>query len=263
MDNQKKENIYLNLISNDENWMDSFRYNLGLLRTHNKWSVRVLSEKSGIAESTINNIIQGKTKDCDVSLAVKLAKTFNVSLDELLGCKTILEDGRQMMAMYRHLDDHVKKVIRVYAKHQYSLHENKISDAKEISVIAPACMEKKLMRTTLADEKISLGKISKDMQQKVSFGIKIPCDHYEPHFLKDEIVLLGFDREGENNEMCVISSEGAIYICMKKIEFIHGKKEIHYVAITNKKKIFSWDEIDDRFGYVVGFLHPDLTLGIR
>ena len=76
-------------------------------------------------------------------------------------------------------------------------------------------------------------------------------------------MLLGYDREGENNETCVISSHGYIYICKKKIQFVNGKKEINYIAITNKKKIFSWDEIDDRFGYVVGFLHPNGELGIR
>ena len=108
-----------------------------------------------------------------------------------------------------------------------------------------------------------MDKLSKDIQEKVSFGIKIPCDHYEPHFLRNEIILLGYDREGANNEMCVVSSNGYIYICIKKIQFVDGKKEINYVAITNKRKIFSFDEIDDRFGYVVGFLNPDGSWGER
>ena len=263
MENQKRENVYMNLMSDDENWMECFRYNLGLLRSHHKWSVRVLSEKSGIPEPTLNNIIRGKTHDCDVSLIIKLSKVFNVSMDELTGAGTMSVDARKTMGMFRGLDDHVKKVISVYAKHQYLLHENNIAGLKEISVITPSCIDRKLIRTTLADEKVSLSKISRDIQQKVSFGIRIPCDHYEPHFLKNEIVLLGFDREGENNEMCVISSLGEIFICIKKIEFVNGKKEIHYVSIANKKRIFSWEDIDDRFGYVVGFLHPDLSLGIR
>ena len=67
--------------------------------------------------------------------------------------------------------------------------------------------------------------------------------------------------KGENNEMCVVSYNGNIYICIKKVQFVNGKKEINYIAITNKKKMFSFDEIDDRFGYVVGFLHPNGTLG--
>ena len=263
MENQKNENVYLNLISNDENWMEAFRKNLGVLKSHYKWSVRVLSEKSGISESTLNNIIQGKTRDCDVSLIIKLAKTFNVSMDELTGAGTIPTDSRQTIAMTRYLDEHVQKVIKIYAKHQYLLHANNITGTKEISVITPECLDKKLTRTSLADEKISLSKIPREIQNQVGFGIRIPCDHYEPHFLRGETILLGFDREGENNEMCVISSEGSIYICIKKIQFINGKKETHYVAITNRKKIFSWEDIDDRFGYVVGFLHPDLTWGIR
>ena len=45
--------------------------------------------------------------------------------------------------------------------------------------------------------------------------------------------------------------------------FVNGKKETNYIAITNKKKMFSYDEIDDRFGYVVGFLNPDGSWGER
>ena len=57
--------------------------------------------------------------------------------------------------------------------------------------------------------------------------------------------------------MCVVSSQGNMYIVLKKIQIIDGKKEVNYIAITNQKKIFSYDDIDDRFGYIVGFLDPD------
>lgn len=258
------DNIYLKLASDDINWFNCFRQNINILREYCHWTIRVLSEKSGISEYTLNNILRGKTKDCDLSLAIKLAKAFNISVDELIGAKTISDETKKTLAMSRVLEPHVQKVIRVYAKHQYELHANKINPkAKEISVITPICYEKKMKRVSLADSKVSLEKLQLDIQEKISFGIKIPCDHYEPHFLKGETILLGYDREGENGEMCVISSNGYIYICIKKIQIIDKKKEVNYVAITNKRKIFSFDEIDDRFGYVVGFLNPDSSLGVR
>ena len=264
MKDEKNDNVYLKLSSNDDNWMNNLRQNINILRDFHHWSVRVLSEKSDISEHTLNNIMQGKTKDCDQSLTIKLAKAFNISVDELIGAKTISDETKKTLAMSRVLEPHVQKVIRVYAKHQYELHANKINPkAKEISVITPICYEKKMKRVSLADSKVSLEKLQLDIQEKISFGIKIPCDHYEPHFLKGETILLGYDREGENNEMCVISSNGYIYICIKKIQIIDKKKEVNYVAITNKRKIFSFDEIDDRFGYVVGFLNPDNSLGVR
>jgi ribosome-binding protein aMBF1 (putative translation factor) len=86
---QKEENVFLRLISDGDNWMNAFRQNIGILRTYYGWSVRVLSEKANIPESTINKIIQGISKDCDQSLTVKLAKALGVSVDELIGSRTI------------------------------------------------------------------------------------------------------------------------------------------------------------------------------
>ena len=263
MKGQKEENVFSQLVSDGNNWMNAFRQNIGILRTYYGWSVRVLAEKANISESTINKIVQGISKDCDQSLTVKLAKAFGVSVDELIGAKTIGEETRKVIAMTRVLEEHHRQMIRVYVKHQYILHKKNSAGAKTISIITPKCIERRMKRVSLSDEKIVLDKLSKDIQEKVSFGIKIPCDHYEPHFLKNEIILLGYDREGENNETCVVSSGGYIYICIKKVQFVDGKKEINYVAITNKKKIFSYDEIDDRFGYVVGFLNPDGSWGER
>lgn len=262
MEDQKIENIFLELVSNDNNYMDSLLENIQILRNHYGWTVRVLAEKADISHDTLQSVLKGR-KDCYLSTIVKLAKAFGVSVDELTGCGTIEPETKEVIAMTRILDNHVRKVVRVYAKHQYFLHKDKSSKAKQISVLTPQCIDRKLKRTSLEDEVIVLDKLSKGTQDKVNFGIRIPCEHYEPYFLKDEILLLGFDREGEDNETCVISSHGSIYICTKKIQFVNGKKEINYISIANKRKIFSWDEIDDRFGYVVGFLHPNGELGIR
>lgn len=263
MKGQKEENVFLRLIVDGDNWMNAFRQNIGILRSYYGWSVRVLAEKANISESTINKIIQGISKDCDQSLTVKLAKAFGISVDELIGARTINDETRKVIAMTRVLEEHHRKMIRIYAKHQYILHKKNNAEPKTISVLIPKCIERRLKRVSLSDEKIVLDKLTKETQEKISFGIKIPCDHYEPHYLKDEIILLGYDREGENNETCVVSSGGYIYICIKKVEFVNGKKETNYVSITNKKKIFSYDEIDDRFGYVVGWLEPDGEWGER
>lgn len=256
MKHQSDENIYLKLVTNSQNWMEAFRQNIGILRAYYGWSVRVLAEKADVSENTINKIVQGKTNDCDASIVVRIAKAFNVSADELMGSDTIYEETRKVIAMSRVLKEHHRKVIRMYVKHQYLLHGQNEPNIKYISVLQPMCVNRRL-KTTLIDKKLCIDFLTKPTQEKVSMGIRIPCDHYEPRFLEGEIILLGYDREAENNEMCVISSGGNIYICIKKVQFVDGKKEINYVAITNSKKIFSFDEIDDKFGYVVGWLEPD------
>lgn len=258
MEHQNNENIYLKLVTNSQNWMEAFRQNIGMLRSYFGWSVRVLADKADVSENTINKIVQGKTNDCDASIVIKLAKAFGVSADELMGAQTIQDETRKVIAMSRALKEHHRKVIRMYAKHQYELHGTNEPNIKYISILMPECRNGHL-KTTLVNEKYCVKDLEPSTQRKVGLGIKIPCDHYEPHFLKGEIILLGVDREVENNEMCVISVGGNIYICIKKIQIVDGKKEKNYVAITNKSKIFSYDEVTDRFGYVVGWLEPDET----
>lgn len=258
MDKEKFKKLSLKLSADRNDYMTAFRRNIDMYIAEKDITIRELSETADIPYSTLNTFIYGTSKDCNLSTAVKLSRALGISIDELVGAETIEEETRRVIAMARNLKEHHKKVIRMYAKHQYELHGENELNIKYISILKPECKNGHL-KTTLINEKYCLKDLPRPTQEKVGMGIKIPCDHYEPHFLKGEVLLLGFDREGENNEMCVISSQGNIYICIKKIQFVDGKKEINYIAITNKKKIFSFDEIDDRFGYVVGWLEPDDT----
>lgn len=236
--------------------MECFRNNVQMYVDEKEIRMSDIASEADISVKTLDNFLHNKTKDCNLSTAVALARALNVSLDELVGAETIEEETRKTIAMARNLKEHHRKVIRMYAKHQYIMHGENDANSKSISILTPVCKNGHL-KTTIIDKKLCIDFLSKPTKEKVGMGIKIPCDHYEPHFLKGEVLLLGFDREGENNEMCVISSGGNIYICMKKIQFVNGKKEVNYVAITNKQKIFSYDEIDDRYGYIVGWLEPD------
>lgn len=263
MKNIKSPEIFPDLVSDYENYMHSFIENIQLLRMHKGWSVRELSEKADMSFDTLQNLLKGKARDCNLTTVVKLARAFGISMDELVGAVTIKDEPRKAISMIRTLDPHVQKVIISYAKHQAALHQNQNKSAKQISVVCPKCVNGKLKRISLQDKVISLEKLSKDMQDKIDFGIQIPCEHYEPYFLEGEIVLLAYDREGEHGEMCVISSNGNFYVCKKYIEKIDGKKEVSYRAITNSQLLFKHDDISDRHGYVVGFLHPDYTWGER
>ena len=40
-------------MSNNENYMDAFRYNVGILRNNYGWSVRMLAEKADLSADTL------------------------------------------------------------------------------------------------------------------------------------------------------------------------------------------------------------------
>ena len=262
MNDEKLKKLSLNLVADKNDYMSAFKKNIDMYINEKDIKLREISEKADIPFETLKSFIYGNSKDCKLSTAVKLARAFNVSIDELIGAETIEQETRKIIAMSRNLKEHHRKVIRIYAKHQYLLHSENEPNVKYISILKPVCKNGHL-KTTLVDEKLCIKHLAKPTQEKIGMGIIIPCDHYEPHFMQGETILLGFDREGENNEMCVISSQGNIYICIKKIQFVNGKKEVNYIAITNRKKVFSFNEIDDRFGYVVGWLDPDGEWGER
>lgn len=263
MECQKNENIYLKLVSNGENWMEAFRQNIGILRVYYGWSVRVLAEKSDVSESTLNKISQGKTNDCDFSIVQRIAKALHVSVDELTGAETMEPETRECVALSRSLADHHRYVIRTYVRHQYKLHGDVPATSKQISVMLPECNNGNL-KTTNVCEALDIDHLSNDIRSKVCLGLRLPCKHYEPYFMQNEIVLLAADRDGRNSEKCVISHGGNFYLCIKKIEMINGIKKISYLSLMDgHNKMFDYDEIDDKIGYVVGFLFPDGSWGER
>lgn len=263
MKNEKSKNIRLCLVSKPENWMESFRENVGLLRAHYGWSVRVLSEKTDISENTLNNFLQGKTKDCDQSMAIKLAKVFNVTIDELLGSGTMQPITQRCVAMSAELEDHHRYVIQKFVTHQYDMHSDVPAKSKQISVLIPECRNGHL-KTTNVTEPLNVDHLSNGTKSKACLGIRIPCQHYEPYYMQNEIILLAADRDGNNGERCVISHGGNLYLCIKHIGIKDGKKTVEYLSLMDKRNVlFKLEEIDDKIGYVIGFLYPDGKWGER
>lgn len=262
MKNLKSQNIYLDLVSNCGNYMESLRYNVGLLRSYYGWSVRVLAEKSDMSEDTLQTFLKGKSKDCNLSTAVKLAKALNVSIDELVGAETIKKETRECVAMSRIMPDYVQYLNRVFVKHQYKIHSNFDEKSINIPVLLPECVNGYL-RTTNITTTVCVDHLSNNIKSKVCLGIQIPCEHYEPFYMPNEILLLSADRAGLNNERCVVSYKGNYFIAIKKIYVENGLKKVKYLSVVDGKTEVLQSQIDDKIGYVVGFLNPDGSWGIR
>lgn len=260
MENDKNKNIYLSLVSNHDNYMSSLRDNIGLLRTEKKWSVRVLAENAGLSEDTLNSFLKGTSKDCNLSTVVKLAKALGVTIDELVGAGTMSEGTRECVSKCRVMPQHFVDLSRAYIRHIYKLFQK--TESKEPRLIMlPECRRGHLQTTNVTTE-IDISHLSKSTISRVAHGLRIPCDHYEPYFLKDEIILLAVDRDGQDGEICVISNDGEYYIVRKKMYIKDGQKKWKYMSLFTEKE-FLKEEIEDKLGYVVGYLNPDRSWGIR
>ena len=254
MKNQNEENIYLKLVTNSDNWMDAFRQNIGILRVHYGWSVRVLAEKADVSDNTINKIVQGKTNDCDMSIVVRLARAFNVSVDELIGASTIEPETRACVAKCRAMPWHFRNLARSYIRHIYTLWLKSKSPEVRL-VITPECKRGHLQTTNITMT-VDISHIPQSAIGRVAHGLLIPCDHYEPYFMQGEIILLAVDRDGQDGEMCVISHNGEYYIVRKKMYIVDGQKKWKYMSLFTNRE-FLKEDIEDKLGYVVGFLNAD------
>lgn len=257
MENEKLKKLSLNLVSNKDDWMQSFRKNIDMYIKEKDITLREISEKADISFDTLKTFVYGSSTDCKLSTAIKLARAFNVSIDELVGAETIETETRECIRLSRNLKDHHRYVIRSYVRHQYKLHGNVPINSKQISVMLPEC-KSGYLKTTNVCEALNIDNLDKGTRSRVCLGLKVPCEHYEPYFHKGEIILLGVDRDGTNDEKCVISHGGNFYICIKKINVINSEKKVSYISLLDgHSKIFDYDEIDDKIGYVIGYLIPD------
>lgn len=258
--NQNDENIFFKMVSDSENYMESLRDNIGLLRTYYGWSVRVLAEKANISEDTLQTFLKGKSKDCNLSTAIKIAKAFGVSIDELVGAGTINPVTKESMQICRLLPQHFLYLVRTYIRHVYKLFLNKKGNEPRL-VMLPECTDNRL-HTTNITKLIDIGHLDKSIISRVAHGLRIPCDHYEPYFMPEEILLLGVDRDALDGETCVISHHSNYYIVKKKQYIENGLKKWKYISLFTEKEILK-EDIDEKLGYVVGFLYPDGSWGER
>jgi DNA-binding Xre family transcriptional regulator len=259
----KKNNFFTEkLVSNPTNYIDSFRKNIFHLIETRDLSLRELSEKADMPFETLKSFLYGNSKDCKLSTAVKIATAFEISIDELVGADTIDPMSKESLALCRKMPDYVVYLIRSFIRHQYNLQSQFDANSINIPVLLPECQNGHL-QTTNVTEAICIDHLTNDLKSKICLGLKIPCEHCEPFYMPNEIILLAADRDGQHNERCVISYRGNIFLARKIFYSENGLKKFKYVSLIDGKNEILPSDIDDKLGYVVGFLNPDKSWGIR
>lgn len=260
----KREKLYglaLNLSScqNDE-FMENLRKNLDMYLQEKSVTYANLSEQAGISFSTLNSLMNGNGKDCNLSTVIKLSKALGITMDELVGANTMDADTRDYVAKLRIMPPHFQNLAKSYIRHVYKLFIK--TNAPEPRLVLLPEFSGEHLQTTNVTKTIDISHLERSIIPKVGHCLRIPCDHYEPYFLRDEIVLLGADRDAMNNELCVISNDGQYYIVRKKMFIEDGVKKWKYMSLFTDKE-FLKDEIEEKLGYIVGFLNPDNSWGER
>jgi len=263
MPKNKKHNInFTDLVSNPQNYVESFRQNIFTLINSHNCTLKELSEKADMPYETLKSFLYGVSKDCKLSTAVKIARAFDLSIDEIVGAGTLDTRARESFYICRTLPDYVVYLIRSFIRHQFRLHSNFAEDSINIPVLLPEC-QNGYLQTTNVTETVCIDHLTNGLKSRICLGLKVPCEHYEPFYMPNEIILLAADRDGQHNEQVVVSYKGNIFLARKIFYTEDGVKKWKYVSLLDGKNTILPNEIDDKIGYVVGYLNPDGSWGIR
>lgn len=248
MKSEKNTNLRCHLVSNSENYMQCFRDNIGVMRTKLGWSVRVLAEKANMSEDTLQNFLKSKSKDCNLSTAVKLARAFGVSVDELVGCETLSHTTRESLSIFAELPKGEQDVIRWLIRHMNKEYQELPKGTKAIRVMTPKCINGSLNATKEWDY-FTINDLPSDVQPKVFMGFRVPCVHYMPVYNNGDILLIGNDRAPISGEHCVVKANNNLYIV--RCKRIGGKVDYYSIIKDVVKAVDSNAEIVGYIAHVV------------
>ena len=263
MKNTKLGSLELRSVEKDQNFMDVLVDNIQLLRVQKGWSVRELAERADLPFDSLQGVLKKKNGSCKYTTFMKLCMALEVEPSDLCGLTFMDPKTKATLTMSKELKEHHRERIRAYTGRLYNLFKEEKEDKKVVSMLLMECKNGFLKSTDMV-EPLDISHLEKAVRDETNVALRIPCWHYDPHFRKDEILLLGTHRSGLNGETCVVYKGENMYICRKKIETINGQRKTSYISlIDGHTDMFVEEEVTYRVGFVVGFLYPDGEWGIR
>lgn len=262
MEKEKLNKIHDRLTENKENVLQSFRKNVDICMDATGLTLKEVAELADLPYGTFNTFLYGNSEDCKLSTAIKLANVFGLSIDEIVGAGTVNPITKESLAICRDLPEHALYLVRYFIRHQKELYGKIDNPTGTISMMKPPFVGGRL-HTTNVYEPLNISHLPESARGAAYVGLEIPCEYYAPYYFPGEILLIAADREGTSGERCVVTHQGRIFIVTKRSYIEKGVKKWKYVALKNEKIEMPESAIDDKVGYIVGFLNPDKSWGVR
>lgn len=217
----KNQNLKISeekMVEKSTKYIDTFRKNIDMLMAEHDYTIKETAEIADISYDTLKTFLYDKeAKDCRLSTAVKLARAFHVSIDELVGAGTIEPKGLDSMKTYRTLPHGSRRFIDWHVRNQKFIHE-KHSDKKIANIMVPMCANNGNMKITSDYEIMDISHLGDELTYKIFLGIKIPCLHYLPHYTEGDVLLIANDRNAMKGENTVIEINGNLIITNRVVE---------------------------------------------
>ena len=240
------------LKASPDNYMESFRRNLLMYGEHRDITLQDVADRADIPVSTLKSLVYGDSKDCSLSTAVKLARVFGVSVDELVGSGTIRPETCESLQIMRTLPETFTHFVRWEIRfHQDRLRA--VPGAKKcIEVLDLAMAETGTMINNNKMSFMDISDLGDCIRPKVFVGVRIPSNIYAPDYFEGDVLLLANDRaamEGERVVVCVRDNTWVLECRYERDE--NGKRVPRYFSIRDGARRCCEDAIRQTIGYVV------------
>lgn len=243
---QNKKDIPCNLVMNNVDLSEQFRKNLLFYAGERNITMVEIANKSDVPINTINSFLHRISNDMKVSNVAKIARALNVSIDELVGADTLHDLTKESLAVCRNLPENDLYLVRWFIRYLDDLNKKTEPNKRYISAIIPILTNNGDFKISSNYEKIEITDLKEPLKSKIFVGCKITSDHYMPHYMPGDIILIANDRPPKPNENVVVRTEKYLFIAKQKIENGIAK----YYSIRDGKYRMDESEVDELIGYI-------------
>lgn len=246
MDYERLKKLSLNLCSDKDNYMKSFKKNLDMYVSQKDITLREISEIADVPFETLRNFLYKESTDCKLSTVIKLARALNVSIDELVGAETIPPLTTESVQMCRNLPENDLYLVRWFIRYLDHLNSKTEPNKRYVSVMMPEQTNNGDFKVTSNYEKVEITDLEEPLRSKIFMGFHIICDHYMPHYIPGDIILIANDRLPKFTENAVVRVGKFLFIVKRVVENGVAK----YYSIRDGKYRIDESEVDELIGYI-------------
>ncbi len=239
------------LVTKPNDYMTAFRRNVSLYIDQKEITLQEVAELADISLSTLKSFLYGDSKDCSLSLAVKLSRVFNVTVDELIGAGTMEHQTCNSLQTLRKMPESFTHFLRWEIQFHHDMMVTKKVEDKLIDVMRAKVGENGNMLNTNNMDVLDISHLSDSLKPKVFMGIKIPNNMYNPEYYQGDILLLANDRAPFNGDRVVICYAENLWILECRYEpNASGKNEATYYSIRDGGKRATANQVQFIMGYI-------------
>lgn len=206
-----------------KNYIDVLRKNLDIIMEERDLTIKELAEMADIGFETFRSFLYDKeAKDCRLSTVVKLSSALNIPIGLLVGSLDV--KAMELLKIYRSLPQSSRSLIDWHINNQAFIHSTH-NNTRIITIMQPVCANNGNLKRTYDYEKFDASILNEELYHKVFFGIKIPCEHFLPHYKENDLLLIANDRDAMKGENTVIIVNDNIVITHRIVE--NGKAQYY------------------------------------